>query len=411
MPSATPTPVEKLRASLLDVLEGLEDLRKALRLTNDPEINAFFSSLAETASAVVSQQERQPSATVADDLANIYSLVSRRALRKSDPELGELKSLAELRAAKGNLIADLDEALRAASHLGLYPRDPMTHHRATLEVDRSDLHGRLSALEQRLSAVLQVVDEEIRPQSDINLAVSRLQVDMVQHYSDTVEAEVLVAKHEATVPSIVDLIALSRAVDMIGSLTTSFLATLRGAAEKFSASLRYSAGSLIRPVKRVVSGARVLVRQILLARRSVLVAEVPRSGDRWKQINFDQQTYRRYFGVPAGVAKHVVFRQVRSDGAVGPPERRVAVAVASKNYRFEVGAASGLPYPRNGHPIVLFNQVGEAEFRYMLLLPGDQGYRPVQALLERLIPHPAGKRRVVMSVGQLWRSWPDCPLV
>jgi hypothetical protein len=411
LPPAAHTPVARLTEALIEVLEGLEDLRGALRQTNDPEINNFFGSLVDTASAVVSQQRRQPSATVADDLANIYSLVSRRALRRSDPELGELQSLSALRAARGNLIADLNEALLAASNLGLHPSDPRARLLPSLQVERVDHEGRLTALDQRLSSLLRIIDEDIRPQSAPDVAVSRLQTDLVQHYSDSMEAEVSFAMNEASVPTVVDLIALSRAVDVIGRLTASFLATVRGAAAKFAETLRSSANLVVRPVKRVVSGTQALVRRVLLARQSVLVAEVPRSGDRWKQVNFDQGTYRRYFGVPAGVAKHVTFRQIRNDGSAAPPEQRVAVTVASKNYRFEVGAASGVPYPTNGHPIVVFDRVAESEFHYMLLLPGEPGYIPVQSLLKRLIPNPSGKRRVVMSVGQLWRAWPTCPLV
>lgn len=411
MAPATPTPVAKLTEALVEVLEGLEDLRGALRQTNDPEINSFFGSLVDTASTVVSQQRRQPSATVADDLANIYSLVTRRALRRSDPELGELHSLSELRAARGNLIADLNHALLAASELGLRPSDPRARLLPSLQVERTDLQGRLAALDQRLSNLLQIIEEDIRPHSAPEMAVSRLQADLVQHYSDSIDIEASFAKNEVRVPAVVDLIALSRAVDVIGRLTASFLATVRGAAAKFSKALRGSANLVVRPVKRVLSGTQALVRRLVFTRRSVLIAEVPRSGDRWKQVNFDQGTYRRYFGVPPGVAKHVTFRQVRNDGSVAPPEQRVAVAVASKNYRFEIAAALGVPYPNNGHPIVVFNRVDESEFHYMLLLPGEPGYTRVQSLLERLIANPSGKRRVVMSVGQLWRTWPSCPLI
>lgn len=406
-----PSRVVPLKDALTEVIGGLQDLRGALRQTNDPEINEFYSSVLDAAATVLRQQEEAPSATVADDLANIYSLLARRRIRRSDPELGDLKALSDLRAARGNLLADLTEALAAASSLGLNPRDPKLGLLPGLEVSRSGMEGRLAALDRRLSDVLHIVENKIRPYGKAAQDISELQGDIVDHYTKTVQAEISIAHVEVAIAAMIDLVALTRSVELVARLTAGFLATVKGAAAKFTKAVAHGAGLLSRPVERIVSGTHALVRRILLTRRSILVAEVPRSGDRWKQVNFNLSTYRNYFGVPEGVSKPVVFRQVHSDGTLAPPEHRTAVAVASRNYRFEIGAASGLPYPKDGHPIVLFNKVDEAEFHYMLLLPGDSGYRPVQSFLEALLPNATGKRRVVASIGALRRAWPASPLL
>ncbi len=54
----------------------------------------------------------------------------------------------------------------------------------------------------------------------------------------------------------------------------------------------------------------------------VLIAEVPKSGDRWQQVNFDLKSYQEYFGVTKGSTKHLRFHQVHDDGSLGEPENR-----------------------------------------------------------------------------------------
>lgn len=143
----------------------------------------------------------------------------------------------------------------------------------------------------------------------------------------------------------------------------------------------------------------------------VLIAEVPRSGDRWKQVNFDVGTYQNYFGVTLGAGKDVEFREVKGDGTLGPAEERHAVAVASKNYRFEVGAAANLPYPAAGHPILVFQRITEHLFYYTLLMPDDDAHALIQDYLAANYPppQPNAKRRVVITSATLLDLWPDAP--
>ena len=79
----------------------------------------------------------------------------------------------------------------------------------------------------------------------------------------------------------------------------------------------------------------------------VLIAEIPASGDRWKQANFDLDNYRNFFGAREDVADRlVIFRHVNADGTMAEYERnRPPVTVKSRNFRFELAAASGIPYP------------------------------------------------------------------
>jgi hypothetical protein len=142
---------------------------------------------------------------------------------------------------------------------------------------------------------------------------------------------------------------------------------------------------------------------------SVLIAEVPKSGDRWKQVNFDIATYQNYFGVTLGSGKDVEFRQVRDDGSLGPAEHRHAVAVKSQNYRFEVGAAANLPYPAKGHPILVFLQISDQLFFYVLLMPGEQNHTLIQKYLDDNYASSRSKRRVTLTLSALRKAWPDAP--
>ncbi len=140
---------------------------------------------------------------------------------------------------------------------------------------------------------------------------------------------------------------------------------------------------------------------------AVLIAEVPKSGDRWKQVNFNVGTYQNFFGVTLGTDKDVEFRQVLEDGSLGEPEQRHAVSVKSKNYRFEVGAAANLPYPEEGHPIVVFQRVTDQLFYYVLLMPSDEAHKILQDFLDTNYAAGKDKRRVVITLTALKSIWPD----
>lgn len=142
---------------------------------------------------------------------------------------------------------------------------------------------------------------------------------------------------------------------------------------------------------------------------SVLIAEVPKSGDRWKQVNFDIATYQNYFGVTLGKGKDVEFRQVRDDGSLGPQELRHAVAVKSQNYRFEVGAAANMSYPDKGHPILVFLQISAQLFFYVLLMPGEKNHTFMQEYLDANYASSRSKRRVTLTLSALRKAWPDAP--
>ena len=147
------------------------------------------------------------------------------------------------------------------------------------------------------------------------------------------------------------------------------------------------------------------------AESNVLVAEIPRSGSRWKQANFDQNTFIEFFGASKTIARTAYFFQVRPDGTVAPQEVRPAVVVASHNYRFELEAATGIPYPGVGRPVGVFVRIAVRTFTYMLLMPGDPAHAAMSALLA--VENPAAganMRRIVFEAARVKDAWPDSPL-
>lgn len=142
----------------------------------------------------------------------------------------------------------------------------------------------------------------------------------------------------------------------------------------------------------------------------VLIAEVPKSGDRWQQVNFDLKSYQEFFGVKKSATRYVRFHEVKADGSLGAAEDRQSVSVVSKNFRFEVGAASGKAYPPTGHPICIFEQTAENTFYYVLLMPGNAAHTTIQNYLDATYERVKNnKLRVQVTTGVLKSVWPNAP--
>lgn len=138
---------------------------------------------------------------------------------------------------------------------------------------------------------------------------------------------------------------------------------------------------------------------------SVLLAEIPKSGDRWNQANFDVQTFRDFFGATPGHTQRILLTHVNYNGSVGPQEVRPSVAVSSHNYRFELEAASGLSYPSRGRPIAVFVKVATRTFRYRLLMPGSAEHRLAEDYLKSHCLLSSNRvRRLVTKVEALKRA-------
>ena len=118
----------------------------------------------------------------------------------------------------------------------------------------------------------------------------------------------------------------------------------------------------------------------------ILLAEIPKSGDRWKQANFSKEIFTNYFGATCfGSGPYrILLRNVGEDGTLGALERRQSVSVSSNNWRFELEAAAGLDYPAIGRPVGVFAKTGTRAFLYQLVMPSDPCYDEVDAAFSAL---------------------------
>ncbi|HEV7165184.1 MAG TPA: phospholipase D family protein [Gammaproteobacteria bacterium] len=166
----------------------------------------------------------------------------------------------------------------------------------------------------------------------------------------------------------------------------------------------------IAPAEAEDNFAEDIVVDAPAAANDVLVAEIPKSKERWKQANFDVDNYEQFFGFTRGQVRRVVLQHVTPNGVLGDVEARPGVEVASKNYRLELEAASGLAYPAGGRPIGVFVKTEDRVFRYCLLMPGSPGYAQVTAFL--LANWHGGRNkvsRVRTHAATLRVSWPGAP--
>ena len=144
----------------------------------------------------------------------------------------------------------------------------------------------------------------------------------------------------------------------------------------------------------------------------MLVAEIPRAGSRWSQANFDKDSFTNYFGFTVETSsQRALLRCVRTEetlsGAgyetvLGEVEVRPNVAVVSHNWRIELSAAKGLPYPEDGKPTAVFARVGTRAFLYELLMPSNLEYGAVQAALGQRKPSGTSMRRELFSAEELF---------
>lgn len=142
----------------------------------------------------------------------------------------------------------------------------------------------------------------------------------------------------------------------------------------------------------------------------VLIYEIPASKDRWKQANFHKETFENYFGAKPGKQHRIFLYHVKDDGVLEAREVRPSVAVASRNFRFELGAASGLDYPKAGKPIGVFIRMATRTFRYRLLMPSDPQHKVIEAYLTKKVGI-AGRimRETYTTVAEFQKVWPAAP--
>lgn len=144
-----------------------------------------------------------------------------------------------------------------------------------------------------------------------------------------------------------------------------------------------------------------------------LIAEIPRSGSRWQQVNFDKKSFEEFFGATCGEngVYRILFRSMTKDGILQEVEVRPSVSVSSQNYRFELDAAKGLDYPTGTErPLGVFVKVSPRDFIYQLVMPGDAPYQSCIEVLDGKETRSNRMRRIRYLCREIYENTPQLSL-
>lgn len=147
----------------------------------------------------------------------------------------------------------------------------------------------------------------------------------------------------------------------------------------------------IKQIKTTKKATKEVEKSVRIG-NAVLIAEIPKGGNRWKQANFSKDVFHNFFGVVDGKKNHIKMTNIKKDGTLGEVAKRVSVKVKSHNYRYELLCdETRLPYPSgNDRPIGIFVKMDNRNFLYQLLMPSDDAYGKIK---DYLYMETDGKKR------------------
>lgn len=151
--------------------------------------------------------------------------------------------------------------------------------------------------------------------------------------------------------------------------------------------------------------------QALIGSEYVLIAQVPKAGNRWHQVHLNAAICQRFFRIAEGEDKVVRLERVDRKGVLQVAlERPLVFSHRNRNYKIEFDFGDVADYPQVGVPLLVILELDVRSFRYQLLLPGDQGHEEMLHLNEALAPVGRGLRRVITTLDEVELRWPSCRL-
>lgn len=144
-----------------------------------------------------------------------------------------------------------------------------------------------------------------------------------------------------------------------------------------------------------------------------LIRQVPRAGNRSKQVHFTMELLSTFFCHAVGDG--IIMQEMLASGEVGDlEERRVLRATSNKNVKIEMSGCSVLDtnYPEDSdkRPILVIKKVNANLFVYMLILSGDPGYDNINNRLNNLPPKRSLPDEII-DESTMFSLWSDCPIV
>jgi len=150
---------------------------------------------------------------------------------------------------------------------------------------------------------------------------------------------------------------------------------------------------------------------LLSGTEPALVAQVPKAGERWKQVHFNADVMRRFFHLEHGNPRSVTLEHISADGTlVGRTSRQLVFSDVNSNSKLEFDFGS-LKYPRGGSkPILVAVEAAYLTFRYRLVMPGDIGFEQLTSLLESGQSIGRGVPRRIVTLDDVESYWPSANL-
>jgi hypothetical protein len=149
---------------------------------------------------------------------------------------------------------------------------------------------------------------------------------------------------------------------------------------------------------------------LLTGTESVLLAQVPKAGNRWEQVHFNMDVGRLFFRVEEGEKKSVKLERVGSESQLLGVSTRSLVLGPNRNYRIEFDFNPQSSYPDSSRPLLVVVEVGLRRFRYVTLMPDEPGHEQMMRMSRELKRVGRGLPRGITTLDEVELRWPDCPL-
>lgn len=145
----------------------------------------------------------------------------------------------------------------------------------------------------------------------------------------------------------------------------------------------------------------------------VLIRAIPRAGERTSQVHFERESAERFFRAPVGVERTIRLQQIQPESDLPAIEYRpVVFSDKNMNYKVELAGARILEqnYPSESRPIAVIEWTDEDLYRYLILVPGDDGYEGIYRLLEaESFSRGPALPSLLTTKGRLLLAWPEYP--
>jgi hypothetical protein len=142
----------------------------------------------------------------------------------------------------------------------------------------------------------------------------------------------------------------------------------------------------------------------------VLIATVPRAGDRWKQVHFNLEIADRFFRLAPSDKRQLRLELVRGRKIVDRVARPVVYSEVNRNFKIEMDFGDCVQYPAEGPPLVVAVEMSPRHVRYLTLLPNQSGFEDISGFLTLLAPVGRGLPRALTTLDDLELHWQNCPL-